>query len=106
MSWKRPAFALFSFLIFFGALEAILWVAGVPTLLSERDPFAGFSRQVRAFELDRDRGLYHTSPRAVLHSFNYQEFAATKPPNGFRFFVMGGSSAYGFPWGAEVAYCR
>jgi tetratricopeptide (TPR) repeat protein len=42
--------------------------------------------------------------RASRHSFNPQEFAARKPEGGFRIFILGGSSAYGFPWGAEGSF--
>ena len=103
---KRLLFALLSVLLFFGILEVALIVAGVQPLLTERDPFLGFSDAVRVFELDAERNVFRTPPRATAHSFNYQEFAAQKPDNGFRFFVLGGSSALGFPWGAQVAFPR
>ena len=106
MKWKHLLFSLTAILLFFGIAELILWAAGVRTLVSERDPFQGFSEQVRVFQLDSARGVYFTPPRAVLHSFNYQQFQAQKPANGFRVFVLGGSSAYGFPWGAPVAFPR
>jgi Flp pilus assembly protein TadD len=106
VGWKRPLFALVALLLFFGSLELLLLLAGVETLWSERDPFQGFSERVRVYELDPQQRKYHTSRRAVLHSFNYQEFGATRPANGFRFFVLGGSSAYGFPWGAQIAFTR
>ncbi len=106
MSWKRPIFALVTVLSFFALLEGALWLSGVETLLAERDPFAGFSKQVRLFELDEKRGIYRTPPRATRHSFNYSEFPADKPPETYRLFVLGGSSAYGFPWGARVAFPR
>lgn len=79
-------------------------MAGVQPLLAERDPFRGFSDAVRVFELDAERNVFRTPRRAIAHSFNYQEFAAQKSDNGFRFFVLGGSSALGFPWGAQVAF--
>lgn len=103
---KSVALGLGVFVAFFCILEAALWAVGVEPLLSERDPFEGFSRQVRVFEADPSRGVYRTPPRALRHSFNYQEFAVRKPPNGFRVFTLGGSSAYGFPWGASVAFTR
>jgi Flp pilus assembly protein TadD len=101
---RDAAIGLVVALAILGLAEALLWAFGVRTLLSERDPFEGFSPKMRAFEKDDARGVYRTVPRAVLHSFNYQEFLATKPANGFRFFTMGGSSAYGFPWGADAAF--
>ncbi len=74
--------------------------------MSERDPFQGFSEQMRVFQVDKEQGIYKIPKRAILHSFNYQQFKIDKPENGFRLFVLGGSSAYGFPWGAEVAFTR
>ena len=103
---KRLLFALVSVLLFFGIVEALLFVAGVQPLLTERDPFRGFSDAVGVFELDAERNVFRTPQRAIAHSFNYQEFAAQKSDNGFRFFVLGGSSALGFPWGAQVALAR
>jgi Flp pilus assembly protein TadD len=105
MRWSGPAVALLAVLLFFGAVEGILWAAGASTLAAERDPFQGFYGRIRVFRLDRERGVYRT-PRPALASFNYQEFRAHKPEDGLRFFVLGGSSAYGFPWGAEESFTR
>jgi tetratricopeptide (TPR) repeat protein len=104
MNWKRPVFALFTALLFFGIAEFVLWVGGVESLLARRDPFQGFSGTLGVFELDEGGELYRTPIRAVTHSFNYQQFAATKPRDGFRVFVLGGSSAQGFPWGGQLAF--
>ncbi|GAG07775.1 unnamed protein product, partial [marine sediment metagenome] len=102
----RVLFALLVTLAFFFVVEVVLWIVGVPTLLTERDPFAGFSEHMRVYELDAERGVFRTPRRAVMHSFNYQEFKAAKPDNGLRVFVLGGSSAHGFPWGGRVAFTR
>ncbi len=106
MRWKRPLFALIAVVLTFALLEGALWALGVRPLLDDRDPFQGFSSAVRVFELDAGRGVWRTTPRAVAHSFNAQSFAAIKPDNGFRVFVLGGSDVYGFPWGAEVAFAK
>lgn len=90
--------------VFFAFAELALWLAGVRPLLDERDPFEGFSSAVRVFAMDPARGVYETTPRAVARSFNRQVFRAKKPSGGFRLFTLGGSSAYGFPYGAEVAF--
>ena len=103
---KSILFGIVAIVLFFGLIEVGLYVAGVPTLLSERDPFAGFSSQVRVYERDAESDRYRTRSRAARHSFNIQDFAARKPENGLRIFVIGGSSAYGFPWGASVAFPR
>jgi tetratricopeptide (TPR) repeat protein len=106
MRAKPLLFSIAAVLLFFGAVEAILYLASVPTLLSERDPFQGFSSRVPVFARDDAKGLYRTPRRAVQHSFNYQEFRIEKPANGFRCFTLGDSSAYGFPWGGSVAFTR
>ena len=106
MTRKRILFALVTVVLIVGVAEGILWVAGVSTLLDDRDPFRGFSESVRVFELDEQRGVYFTPRRALRHSFNYQQFQAVKPQAGFRLFVLGGSTAAGFPWGADVAFTR
>ena len=103
MSWKNTLFGLVAVLLVLGLAELVLWVAGVRTLIDERDPFRGFSDRIRVFEPSGD-GIVRTRPAAVRHSFHYEEFAATKPANGFRIFVLGGSSVYGFPWGGRVAF--
>ena len=98
---------LFSVVAVAGVLlvvELILVVAGVAPLAEREDPFHGFSKQVRIFEEDTANGIVRTRPRAVRHSFNAQEFPSAKPDNGLRIFVLGGSSAYGFPWGAAQAF--
>lgn len=104
MKWKRPLFALVTFVAFFALIELALFLMGVRTLLSERDPFAGFSERVSAFELVPEDGIWRTPPRARRHSFNDQQFLAEKPAEGLRIFSIGGSSAYGFPWGANEAF--
>jgi len=104
VKWKRPLFAAITIVAFFGLLELVLLVVGVRPLLAERDPFAGFSKQVSVFELDSSAGVWRTPERARLRSFNDQQFLARKPKNGLRVFTIGGSSAYGFPWGAREAF--
>ena len=52
--WKRIGFAAFAVAMFFVLAELILWGLGVDTLLARRDPFQGFSRQVRVFEPDAE----------------------------------------------------
>lgn len=106
MRLKQALFAVVAVALFFALIELALWFAGVETLLQERDPFAGFSESIRVFEADPASGEHRTPPRAVAHSFNYQSFRSVKPENGLRIFVLGGSSAYGFPWGARQAFGR
>src|SRR2546428_3900302 len=103
---KNLLLSLASPVVFFGGIECFLWAAGVTTLRQERDPLQGFSDRVLVFDEDRANGMYKTSPAAVRQSFNPQQFLLNKPDRGFRLFVLGGSSAFGFPWGASAAFCR
>ncbi|HET9481351.1 MAG TPA: tetratricopeptide repeat protein [Candidatus Polarisedimenticolia bacterium] len=105
----RAAGPLLSLLVvagFFLGAEALLYLAGVAPLSADRDPWLGFSRRTRVFELDAVRRVLATPPRAVRHSFNPEEFLADKPAGGMRVFVLGGSSARGFPWGGRLAFAH
>jgi Flp pilus assembly protein TadD len=104
MRLKPALFAVVAVTLFFGLVEFGLWVGGVETLIHDRDPFAGFSERIRVF--GPDAAEYKTLPRSVSHSFNPQTFRLQKPDDGLRIFVLGGSSAYGFPWGAGQAFPR
>jgi tetratricopeptide (TPR) repeat protein len=100
--WKEMLFAAFICLAFFGLLELVLWAAGVPTLIEREDPFRGFSGLISVFQRQGD--VYRTRPAVVGDVFNDQSFLADKPTDGLRLFCLGGSSSWGFPWGAEVAF--
>ncbi len=86
----------------FALLELGLWLAGAPTLLEREDPFRGFSGMVQVFQ--REGPIYRTRSAIRGGTFNDQSFLAEKPAGGFRFFCLGGSSSFGFPWGAEAAF--
>jgi tetratricopeptide (TPR) repeat protein len=101
---KSWLFAAVLYVGFFSLLEGALWLAGVPTLLEREDPFRGFSGLVSVFERKGD--VYRTRPAGKKHTFNDQQFLAEKPENGLRIFTLGGSSAFGFPWGAEAAFTK
>ena len=100
--WKKWLFAAVNCGLFFAMLELGLWVAGVPTLIEHEDPFRGFSGLVKVFEREGD--VYRTRRAVAGNTFNDQSFLANKPANGLRVFCLGGSSAFGFPWGADVAF--
>ncbi|MEW6743947.1 MAG: tetratricopeptide repeat protein [Planctomycetota bacterium] len=99
---KKILFSAIACLMVFLATEVALWLGGVRTLLERDDPLQGFSGLVTVFEQDGD--LYRTRPQERYRTFNEQSFLVRKPSQGFRFFCLGGSSAYGFPWGADVAF--
>ena len=74
----------------------------MPTLIEQEDPFLGFSGMVKVFQ--REGPIYRTQPATRGMTFNDQSFLAEKPANGLRIFCLGGSSSFGFPWGAEAAF--
>ncbi len=98
--WKKSLFASLVCIALFAFLELTLWVCGVSTQIEGEDPFQGFSGLISVFDTDGDE--YRTRP-GNRSSFNDQSFLRQKPANGFRIFGLGGSSAHGFPWGAETA---
>ena len=100
--WKKVLFAACAGLLFFVAVEMVLWMAGAQTLIESEDPFRGFSNLVRVFERHDD--VYRTRRSDQYKTFNAQSFSVEKPANGLRLFCLGGSSAYGFPWGADAAF--
>ncbi len=99
---KKLLFAGVAVTLVFLAAEFFLWIAGVPTVIEREDPFRGFSRLVPVFERDGDR--FHTRREEGYRTFNEQSFLAEKPADGLRLFVIGGSSAYGYPWTAEETF--
>ncbi|MHC5065380.1 MAG: hypothetical protein ACYTG5_15535, partial [Planctomycetota bacterium] len=98
--WKKGFFAAIACLALFAFLELLLWIFGVATQIQREDPFQGFSGLISVFEVEGEK--YRTRPNN-RSSFNDQSFLVQKPANGFRIFGLGGSSAHGFPWGAETA---
>ncbi|MAE63253.1 MAG: hypothetical protein CMJ18_03190 [Phycisphaeraceae bacterium] len=83
-------------------VELILLAIGIVPLSTIADPSRGFSGLMSVFE--RDGSRFRTRQTVLYETFNDQRFVADKPRNGLRLFCLGGSSAYGFPWGADVAF--
>ena len=104
MKWKPFLFSALAIGAVFVLVELALAVAGVAPLAAREDPFHGFSASLRVFEADRSAGVVRTRARATRHSFNAQEFPLEKSDGELRIFVLGGSSAYGFPWGASRSF--
>ena len=88
--------------VFFGGVEGALWLAGARTRMQDEDPFRGFSALVPVFAREGD--TYRTRSTGRQQVFNRQSFRAAKSSNGLRIFGLGGSSAYGYPWGADAAF--
>ena len=98
---KKILFSTIVVVSFFALAELALWAFGTHTVIELEDPFRGFSGLVNVYEPSGD--VYQTR-RQSLNTFNNQSFLVQKPKNGLRIFSMGGSSAHGFPWGAEAAF--
>ena len=98
--------AVGSTLLFWVVAELLLAMSGVRPLADDQDPFQGFSGAFRVYEPVPEEGVIRTHARALKHTFGYQEFALDKPDDGYRVFVLGGSSVFGFPWGPGVAFTR
>ena len=94
--------ALFIWLGFFALMELLLWACGVPLLVGQEDPFRGFSGLISVFEPRGD--VYRTRLPEPGGTFNDQSFQRHKASDGVRIFTLGGSSSYGFPWSAPVAF--
>ena len=99
---KKFLFAAVAFAAAALLAELGLALVGVRPVAATEDTSEGFSGLVSIYEREGDR--YRTAGATVRKTFNDQTFLADKPQNGFRFFVLGGSSAYGYPWGAGVAF--
>ncbi|HVS66792.1 MAG TPA: tetratricopeptide repeat protein [Thermoanaerobaculia bacterium] len=108
---QRLVLVAFGLALFASALalnEAVLaWVgAGDPDRFP--DPFVGFEpgrplfvRQVGEEGADR----YVTSPEKLAF-FNQQQFPAVKERGTYRIFALGGSTTFGSPYDAAVAFPR
>ena len=99
---RKLLFSGVACIAFIFAVEGILWLVGTETVLEREDPFRGFSRLVSVFELNGD--VFRTRQPKGYRTFNDQSFLARKPVDTVRIFCLGGSSAYGFPWDAQVAF--
>lgn len=94
------------------ALELALRLVGAGEEAPAYDPFAGFSASVPLFErAERPDGtpIHRVSPARLVEAADSaptaeREFLAEKPERGFRAFVVGGSSAAGFPYPPAYAF--
>jgi hypothetical protein len=86
-------------------VEGVLRVFDLYDPATAADPFIGLLASHRVFVPDPTRGVYYID-RDRAHSFNAQSFPMHKPKETFRIFCMGGSAAYGYPFGAPVAFSR
>jgi len=67
------------------------------------DPFVGFSEVRPLFVLSED-GRQYVTDRTRLGYFRPEAFAAVKPADEFRIFVLGGSTVQGRPFSIETSF--
>jgi tetratricopeptide (TPR) repeat protein len=105
--FKNSLFTLIIVVVFFGAMEVVLAIAGVRPLLLTEDPFVGFAENVPQFvpDIRPDGTPILRTARNKRSLFNYQEFPRDKAGNSYRIFCMGGSTTYGRPYFDEVSFC-
>ena len=86
-------------------VELVLAAVGVAPLTAREDPFHGFSEALAGFRGRRGRRRPpHAGARGDALVQPAGVSARAKSSDELRIFVLGGSSAYGFPWGAERAF--
>lgn len=104
--WKKTLFRFLA--VFLGlapllAAELILRGLNLGRPTDSDDPFVGFSEIHPLFVLDEETGLYEI-PKSRQKHFCPESFAATKPANEFRIFVLGGSTVQGRPYAIETSF--
>ena len=104
--WKgvlfRVAAVLLGLLPLLGC-EITLRMLGLGKPTDFNDPFVGFSDIHPLFVLNDDIGRYEI-PKSRQTHFQPESFAADKPADEFRVFVLGGSTVQGRPWSIETSF--
>ena len=103
---KKLGFSLVTAAAFFVVVELALIVVGVKPVLSNTDPYVGFSNQVPLLTEHSDGGrtVVETAENK-LRFFNHQSFNKEKTANSFRIFCLGGSTTYGRPFDDRTSFC-
>ncbi len=87
----------------FVLLELFLVVVDWGRPSAYEDPFAGFRAVTPLFEL-RDDGTRYEIAEGRQRFFRPDSFLATRPPDGYRIFCLGGSTVQGRPFAIETAF--
>jgi lysophospholipase L1-like esterase len=85
------------------ACELALRLIDVGKATDFNDPFIGFSDSHPLFVVNEQSGRYEIAKSRQTH-FQPDSFAAKKPANEFRIFVVGGSTVQGRPWSIETSF--
>ena len=91
---KNFAFGLAVALVFFLAVEGILWISGVGPLYERTDPYVGFSGYSPLFveKSTPDEEHVFATANTKINWFNYQQFPVHKASGVTRIFCLGGST--------------
>ena len=89
--------------LFFGGAEVVLALLGVRPIVVDEDPYVGFQRSLKLFEVSESGLEMQTSPNK-LRLFNRQTFPARKGPDSYRVFTLGGSTTYGRPYDDATSF--
>jgi hypothetical protein len=103
---KRVLFRLFAVCLGLTpvvAAEIVLRLLGVGHATDFNDPFVGFSEIHPLFVLNPKTQRYQIPASRQTH-FCPESFAAEKPANEFRIFVLGGSTVQGRPYAIQTSF--
>ena len=104
--WSRVVSHLTAAAIVFSPfvlIEIVLRLCVSPPPLSVVDPYVSFSGVRPLFVLDSTKTRFETDEERLAF-FRTQSFAATKGPNTFRVFCLGGSTVQGRPYSVETSF--
>ncbi|MDX1944312.1 MAG: GDSL-type esterase/lipase family protein [Pirellulaceae bacterium] len=104
--WKALLFRLAAVLLGLSPLivtEVVLRALDLGRPTDFDDPFVGFSAVHPLFVLNPETGRREI-PKSRQSHFRPESFNATKAPNEFRIFVLGGSTVQGRPWSIETSF--
>ena len=104
---KNAALGLAVALVFFLALEGLLYLSGVEPLHERSDPYVGFAGYAPLFveKITEDGERVFATADNKFNWFNRQEFPVRKTDDVTRVFCLGGSTTYGRPYDDPTSFC-
>ncbi len=100
---RRYLFSAIVALLLAGLVELALRLPGVGSRVPGGDASHGFATSVDPFASD---GEWTTLKPGSHRTFNPVRLERTRSPGSIRIVVLGGSSAYGFPYGDAISHPR
>ena len=89
---------------FFTILEVVLAFCQVQPLSNDEDPFVGFESVLPLYVADEQAKDGRITASNRLRYFNEQSFSASKKPDTYRIFCLGGSTTYGRPYDDRTSF--